>query len=345
MTVTPIDRGQPAARLPESTWRAAVQALSGASEITLACHVNPDGDALGSMLALALALDGLGKRVAASWSGAPIVPPTYASLPGRALTREPAALPRAPELFVTLDTSSRERLGELEALVDAAGTVLVIDHHARGDGFGTIRLVDPAAAATAVVVEELVARLGAPLTRDVAACLYTGLTTDTGSFKYPATTPAVHELAARLLATGIRHDLISREIWDTNPLGYLRLLGEALCRMRSEPDAVGGLGLVWTVTTADDLRRYALTLPEIEGIIDVIRTADVAEVAVIVKSDRDGSRQVSMRTKGRLDVGAVCAQLGGGGHRFAAGFTSYDDVDTTMRQVRAALADAPHLPA
>ncbi len=328
--------------VPEFVWTAAVRLLQDADDVALGCHVNPDGDALGSMLALAQSLQSLGKRVVCSWDGgSPLTVPTaYAGLPGRDLLVEPADFPSAPAVLVALDTGSRDRLGSLAEAVTAAGAVLVVDHHASNEGFGTVGLVDPHAAATAVLVEELIRRLGAKLTADVAACLYTGLTTDTGSFKYASTTPAVHELAGRLLATGIAHDEISRAIWDTNCFTYIQLLGAVLSRIVLEPDAAGGLGLVWTHSTAADLVTYGVGMEELEGVIDVIRTTAEAEVAAVCKQDVDGALKVSMRSKGHIDVGAVAVALGGGGHRLAAGVTSTADVATTMERVRRLLATA-----
>ncbi|MEP6464438.1 MAG: bifunctional oligoribonuclease/PAP phosphatase NrnA [Frankiaceae bacterium] len=338
-------RASRATTLADRDWDAALRLLSKARRVALLCHLHPDGDALGSMLALGIGLRRLGTDVVACWSGGVELPPTYRMLPGREILVPPSTFPPAPSLLVTLDTSSRERLGELEAVLDGAKSVLVIDHHAVGDGFGTHHLIDDTAAATAVVVEELLRRLGVALDAEIATCLYTGLTTDTGSFKYASTTPAVHELAARLLGTGIRHDVLARQIWDTNPFSYLRLLGTALNRAAIDPQAAGGLGVVWTWTSRDELDTYGLTMPEIEGFIDVLRTADSAEVAVVCKGDSDGTVKVSTRSKGQIDVGEICARLGGGGHRFAAGFTSDVGVGETMRSLLQLLASAPHLPA
>lgn len=337
-------RASRATSLTDSQWEVAIDLLEAADDVALLCHLHPDGDALGSMLALGMGLRDRGKRVVASWSDGVQLPPTYRMLPGRDLLVRPRAFPAAPGLLVTLDSSSRERLGALDVALDRAAAVLVVDHHAVGDGFGTHHLVDDTAAATAVVVEELLRRLGVPLSQDIATCLYIGLTTDTGSFKYASTTPAVHQLAARLLGTGIRHDVISRQIWDSNPVGYLRLLGTVLTRAALERAAAGGLGAIWTWTTVADLDEHRLTMPEIEGFIDVIRTADTAEVAVVLKGDHDGTLKVSTRSKGRIDVGEVCAALGGGGHRFAAGFTSDADIAETMGALSKLLAEAPHLP-
>ncbi|MGB8651285.1 MAG: bifunctional oligoribonuclease/PAP phosphatase NrnA [Mycobacteriales bacterium] len=333
--------------LDDEVWGQAVQLLTGCDEATLLCHVAPDGDALGSMLALGLALRARGTAVRASWGSEPFeVPTAYAGLPGLDLLVPADEIPSAPGLVVTFDTGSTDRLGSLGDRVAAAQHTLVIDHHVTNTRFGTVNLVDVRAPATASMVVELLDRLGEPLTREVAACVYTGLVTDTGSFRYVATTPEVHQLAARLLATGIRHDLISRDIWDNAPFGYVKLLGLVCARSVLEPEEVGGLGLVWTAIGVEDLDRYELALSDVEGVIDVVRTTREAEVAVVAKTDpADGLLKMSTRSKGAVDVGAVCAGLGGGGHRFAAGFTSHDPLPVTMARLREALAAAPHLPA
>ena len=335
----------------EADWRDAVRALADADEVCLLCHVSPDGDALGSMLGLGAALRAQGRKVWASFGAANegeafAVPRTYSFLPALDLLVPPSDFPADPALLVTFDTGSADRLGSLVDRLDTAAVSLVVDHHSTNTRYGTLNLVDTSAAATTVVVAGLLDRLGWELTAEVAAPLYTGLITDTGSFRYAATTPAVHELAGRLLATGIRHDLISRAIWDTASLGYVHLLGEVCARAELEPAAVGGLGLVWTMVRAHDLARHGVGMAEVEGVIDIVRLAAEAEVAVVLKEEPDsGILRVSSRSRGAVDLGAVCVSLGGGGHRFAAGFTSYDDVERTLARFRSALEAAPHLPA
>jgi phosphoesterase RecJ-like protein len=330
---------------PDPQWDEAVQLLAGARQVVLACHVGPDGDALGSMIALGVALRRRGTRVLASWGSEPFeVPHAYTFLPGLDLLVPARRVPAAPGLLVTLDTGSEDRLGALADRVASAQDVLVVDHHPTNTRYGSAHLVDDSAAATAVVVAGLLDRLGLPLDADVATALYTGLVTDTGCFKHAATSPDAHRLAARLLATGIRHELITRAIYDTQPFGYVRLLGDVCARAVLEPAAAGGLGLAWAVVEADDLKRHGLGLADVEGVIDVLRTAQEAEVALVVKYDpSDGQHKASARSKGAVDVGAVCTALGGGGHRFAAGFTSRHDADGTVAAFRAALAEAPHL--
>jgi phosphoesterase RecJ-like protein len=332
----------------QQEWSAALAAVGEAREVALLCHVGPDGDALGSMLALGAALRAKGVSVVASFGaadGEPFeVPSSYAFLPAQDLLVKPDDFPAAPEVLVTFDTGSRDRLGSLADRVGTAGTTVVVDHHSTNTRYGTVNLVDTGAAATAVLVAEMLDRLDLPLTAEVAAPLYTGLVTDTGSFKYVATTPSVHELAARLLATGIRHDLISRAIWDSASLPYVRLLGDVCSRAQLDPAAAGGLGLVWTTVVPDDLDRHGLALSDVEGVIDVVRTAQEAEIAAVLKRE-SGSEvvRVSLRSKGSIDVGDMCVPLGGGGHRYAAGFTAEGDVDAALAQLRQALAQAPHV--
>lgn len=331
----------------EADWSRAVALLAGADRVALACHVGPDGDALGSMLALGAALRARGVDVVASWGGEPFeVPAAYAFLPALDVLVPPADFPVAPPLLITLDSGSPDRLGSLADRLGTAGCTVVLDHHANGVPYGDLRLVDDGAAATVVLVAELLDRLGVALTQEVATPLYTGLVTDTGSFKHASTTPSVHALAGRLLATGIRHDLISRAIYDTAPFGYVQLLGRACGRARLDPDAVGGLGLVWTVVEPGDYDGTGLGLAEVEGVIDVLRVTSEAEVALVLKADPvEGGWKASTRSKGGVDVGALCTALGGGGHRFAAGFTAAGEAAEVVARVRAGLAAAPHLPA
>jgi len=332
-----------AVSLPDALWAEAVELLRTTPDATLVCHVAPDGDALGSMLALAHVLRRRAVDVTCTWGDERwAVPASYRWLPGIDTVASPAEVAKTtPSLLVVLDTGSRDRLGVLHPLADRAGAVIVLDHHAHNAGLGGLHLVDSRAAATAAVVEELIRRMGEELDETVATCLYTGLVTDTGSFQHSVTTPAVHALAGRLLAAGARPDEVGRRLWGTRPFGFVQVLGAALSRATLDADGAAGRGVVWTWTTAEDLRAAGIGIDEIEPIIDVIRQAEEADVAAVLKGDVDGSFRVSTRSRGRTDVGAACAALGGGGHRLAAGFTSREDVQTTIAKLRTALADAP----
>jgi bifunctional oligoribonuclease and PAP phosphatase NrnA len=330
----------------EAEWARAVKALTAATEICLACHIRPDADALGSMLAVAHALRDCLPRttVIASFGDRPFEVPRIlrflpgASLPCAGLLRPPEQVPARPQVMVTFDAASPDRLGLLEANAQAAGELIVLDHHASNPGFGTVHLVDPAAAATAVLAFELTDRLGAPLSSEIAHCLYAGLVTDTGSFKYSATTPGVHEMAARLLAAGVDPEAVAHELWDRAPFGYLGMLAAALGRAVLERGEDGRDGLVWTTVTRADRAAFGLPLDAAESVIDVVRRTDEADVAAVLKESDDGQWQVSVRSKGRTDVGRVCVALGGGGHARAAGFTACGTAAETIMAVRRQLS-------
>jgi len=231
-----------------------------------------------------------------------------------------------------------DRLGLLAGSALRAAELIVLDHHESNPGFGTVNLINPGAAATAVLAAELIDRLGVPLTAPIAAGLYTGLVTDTGSFRF-SVTPRVHELAARLIATGLDPDLYARELLDRAPFGYLRVLSAALGRAVLEPGQAGGYGLVWTTVTRQD-RAAAGQLPyEVaESVIDVVRRTDEAEVAVVFKEADDGCWHVSARSKGKVDVARASVRLGGGGHSRAAGFSWCGTVQDALARLRSLLA-------
>jgi bifunctional oligoribonuclease and PAP phosphatase NrnA len=320
----------------EAEWARAVKILSGAPEVCLACHIRPDGDALGSMLAVATALRASGRPVSvlASFGDEPFqTPGILRFLPGRDLLVPPGSYPHQPAVMVTFDAASPDRLGLLAEHAARAAELIVLDHHASSTDFGTVRLVDPAAAATAVLARELIARLGIELTRDIALDLYAGLVTDTGSFKF-STTPATHQLAAELLATGIDPAVVGRELFDRAPFGYLRLLSAVLGRAALEPEAAGGRGLVWTTVTRADRAPARLPLDSVEAVIDVLRRTDEAEVAVVLKESDQGAWLVSARSKGLIDVGRACQALGGGGHAQAAGFTATGTAEDAVAALR-----------
>jgi phosphoesterase RecJ-like protein len=331
---------EPAGTIAEADWSAALTAikeLPPEPSVLLVCHVNPDGDALGSMLGCGLGLVQAGLAVQATFPAPFELVPPFDQLPGQELLIDPAHAPAAPDLLICLDAASASRLGEIADRLDTAGAAIVIDHHASNTGFGGIHLVDPKAAATSVVVEELLRRLGVPLDERIAECLYVALSTDTGSFKFELTSPAVHELAARLLATGLRPAEIARRLFDSRPFGAMKLYGEVLARATLEPAAAEGAGLVWSYATLADLDRHGQRRHVLEGLIDAVRVAEEADVACVLKQVGPFEWLVSLRSKGCVDVGRVAVGLGGGGHRLAAGFTANGSVDEIVAVIRAAI--------
>ena len=332
----------------EDDWSRAAALLDAASSVAMVCHVEPDGDALGSMLALQRFLQRRGKTTVASYGSSgpahePLaIPPQYTFLPGLDGLVKADDFPDAPDLLIAFDTASIGRLGTLRSAVAAAKTVIVIDHHARGEAFGDIRLCDEGAAATAQLVDRLIGYMGGDLDREMATCLYVALVTDTARFQYANTTPEVMELGARLISYDIDHAAINRQVWSAHSFGYLKVLGRVMDRATLVPEA----GLAWTSLHQHDLSDLGIAMQETEGLIDVLHGLEAAECALICKEQpRTGSPaptwKASLRSKGAVDVGKVAERLGGGGHRFSAGFTATGQLEEVVSSVAAELGAQP----
>ena len=317
--------------------RAAAELVASANDVTLVAHVHPDADALGSALALGMALRQRGATVRVTFGEPAQTPQSLRALDVANLIVSPDQVPAQPELLVALDTASRGRLGFLADRVDTAGAVLVIDHHATNGRFGTHHLVDAGAEATAVLVLELLDALDVALDEPIARCLYAGLVTDTSCFR--RADPGTHAIAARLLAAGVDPDATTRELLDTHPFGWLAMLGAVLGRARFEPASAQGLGLVHTTVRLAD--AAGLRSEEVESVVDLVRTVSEAEVAAVLKEVGPDRWTVSLRAKQRLDVSAAAAELGGGGHRLAAGFTADGTSENLLDALRTALHRAP----
>ena len=319
--------------MTEGTLREAAATIANATEIALACHVNPDGDALGSMLGLFHVLRAADLPVVASFPTPFVVAPHYRDLPGLDQLAKPEDFPVSPDVMVTFDCGSLARLADLAPAASAAGTLIVIDHHISNECYGTINVVEPDAAASGWVVQQLIDELGLPLTRDAAVCLYAALVCDTGRFQYETTTPAVFDLARRLTEFDVPIARLSRALFEEHRFAYLKLLGEAL----EAAELVREQRFVWTAVTQDMLKRHDVTLDEVEGLIDIVRRTSEAEVTCVLKEEADGSVRVSLRSLGDVDVRRIAEVNGGGGHRFAAGFTSTLDIPTVVARIQAAL--------
>ncbi|HTK16374.1 MAG TPA: bifunctional oligoribonuclease/PAP phosphatase NrnA [Acidimicrobiia bacterium] len=311
----------------------ASRAISGAPRVVLACHVNPDGDALGSMLALHHVLLAAGIDSVATFPNPFVVAPHYRDLPGLELMTAPDLVELEPPVLITFDSGALSRLGDLETRAKAATELIVVDHHASNERYGTINVIDERAAASGVLVRRLIDELGLPLTHDAAVCLYAALVCDTGRFQYESTTTDVFELARELACFDLPIASLSRVLFEEHRFAYLKLTADVLSRA----ELVADKKFVWAKVTQADLGRHDVTFEEIEGLIDLVRRTREAEVACVLKEASDGAWRVSLRSLGSVDVCKIAEREGGGGHRFAAGFTSDDPAEAVIQRILAAL--------
>lgn len=312
----------------------AVRVLSEATTVSLACHVNPDADALGSMLGLSNYLREHGKNTDCSFPNDPFHPPRWVELlPGHDALISPKRFPKQPAVMVTCDVAAMDRLAMLGATAVRAKEVIWIDHHKSNEGLGTIPLIDPTASSTCEMVARLIEAMGGGMSDDTATCLYAGLVTDTGRFQYEAVRPETLRLGAELREHDFDHTQLIQALYEDNGAPYLKLMGVALQRLTLDPEA----DLVWSYLTQGDLSEAGVDPSEADDLIDTIRTAREADVAAVVKQQRDGRFKVSMRSRGGHDVAEVAQIFGGGGHRLAAGYTSRHGLAGTVERMRAAL--------
>ncbi|MGA8124747.1 MAG: bifunctional oligoribonuclease/PAP phosphatase NrnA, partial [Mycobacterium sp.] len=269
----------------------AAKVLDDAATVGVVCHVHPDADTIGAGLALALVLDRCGKTVQVGFAAPAALPESLRSLPGGRLLVDPDAMRRDVDLVVTVDIPSINRLGDLRDMAADGQEVLVIDHHASNQLFGTANFVEPSADSTTMMVAELLDAWGKPIDADVAYCLYAGLTTDTGSFRWASA--RAYRLAARLVELGIDNAAITRSLMDTHPFAWLAMLSRVLGSAQLLPDAVGGRGLVYAVVRNQEWT--SARSEEVESIVDIVRTTQQAEVAAVFKEIEPQQWSVSMR--------------------------------------------------
>lgn len=315
-------------------WNAAVDAVASADSVAVACHVNPDGDALGSLFAASLGLRSLGKKTWATWPASPIeVPSGYTFLPGVDALVAPEDLPEA-SAYLALDCGAGDRLGAVEEVFRGAPVSINIDHHPGNDLFAKFNLVVEDTSSTAELTTRFLQDLGVQIDRDIAICIYTGIVTDTGNFQYTNASPDTLRLAADLLELGVPKTEISQQVYGTAPYGFLRLAGRVLDRTELKEEE----RFLYSTVTRADLRTTGVQMEETDGLIDLLRSTRDADVVAIFKEQGDGTYRVSMRSKVGLNVGAIARANGGGGHDLAAGFTT-TDVPGAVADIVARLRD------
>ncbi len=316
-------------------------ALQQAQRILVLTHVNPDGDAIGSMLGLWHTLQRMGKTVTALASSE--LPEYVTVLPG--IDQVQVYAPGSPlppsDLIWMVDTASLERVGRIyddHASTLTAQPLIIVDHHATNDGKGQLNLIMPSMASCAELLYLLLRTMDVTLTPEAATCLLLGITTDTQSFQTSSTNPQSLRVAAELLEVGADHDHIIRSVYYATPYSTLQLIGLSLSQVQREDD------LIWTHISQEMLQ---LTAAEDEAGDDVVRAMQrVAGVraCVLFKERSNGDIKISLRSTPGIDVSVIARQWGGGGHVQAAGATLQMNLEAARQavlpQVRAALAHA-----
>jgi phosphoesterase RecJ-like protein len=315
----------------------ALRELRSAEKLIVVTHENPDGDALGSLVAMREVLTSLGKDSPAFIDAREFpLPQEYRFLPlDDVLTSPPDDLEQRTAVF--LDCGSLER-NPAEAFRRPGMHILNIDHHHDNTQFGTVNLVDPAASCTAEIVWDLMHGLGVAPTPEIAEALYVGLITDTGRFMYENTGPRAHVMAAELIEAGVDVPELYRRVYEGVPYGKLTLLARGLAKTRRYDNG----RLTLTELDACDFAESGAEESYSEGVVDHLRAVEGTAVAALVRdriSAGDGERKVSLRASDdRVDVSRIARLQGGGGHRQAAGFTTAMELDELVAFLRSALA-------
>jgi phosphoesterase RecJ-like protein len=313
---------------------AAAAAVRDHDRFLLTTHENPDGDALGSVLAMKLALDQLGKDAVMYLYGQVPLPAEYGFMKLDSLKRE--LPPDADErVLIALDCANESRLGRDEpSLVDRAPLVLDIDHHHDNTRFGSVNVIVANASCTAEILRDLLALLDVGLTPEIAEALYIALVTDTGRFQYTNTTPHALRLAAELVEAGADLHRVFQGVYESVEFAKLKLLARALDRA----EVYDGGRLVISYLLQEDFLSLGAVEPYSEGIIDYLRAVEGSDMAVLIREPptRGGPKhRISLRSRSdELDVSVIARKSSGGGHRQAAGFSSELPLDELIAFIR-----------
>jgi phosphoesterase RecJ-like protein len=299
---------------PSPAQRQAIALIQKSSSIYLGAHIRPDGDAIGSVLGLALALEAEGHRVARLCAYP--VQESYRFLSGVELFRS-SPPDWTAGLGIVIDCDGISRLGELEPVFSALPHLIDIDHHSGNNAFGEVRLVDPTAAAAALITYRLLEAAGFPITPAIATCFYTSLLDDTGRFAHPNTTADALSVAAELVTRGAEPAPISKKLFFEQSVNALRLLGRALSGITLHHDGQ----VVTSIIHLSDIAAVDAQPSDTEGVIDYLRSIRGPQVAALFTELEGGQVRVSLRSDGLPQVNRIAALFGGGGHPGAAGCT------------------------
>lgn len=312
-------------------WEGVIEHIESARTIAVSGHTNPDGDALGSALALGHSVRAAypDKRVDMILADDDVIPRIYRFLPGADELTPAVVHDEVYDLFVSVDAPSLERLNDAAVVAKRALGRVCIDHHPAREEFAEMAVRVPSAAATAVLVTELIDVAGWPCTPDIATCLLTGVMTDTGRFQYQNADPSAFACASRLVDAGAQPSKIALEVYQSQRLAYLHL--ESIVMSRIETRCAGRIAFSYAY--ARDLKECGVKSAECDGLVDLVRQVEGAELILFLRETDEGSVRGNLRSKGSQDVSGVAVELGGGGHTAAAGFTLGKTVEQAVVEV------------
>jgi bifunctional oligoribonuclease and PAP phosphatase NrnA len=315
-------------------FRRALQVIDTYRDFILTTHLNPDGDGLGCESALSLALTCLGKNVTVV--NAHPTPDIYSFLPNRETFQVASRHDRHHEVAIMLECPDVGRTGGVLEIPGGADVIINLDHHAFNTRYGTINLIDPTAAAVGEQVWDLLTALDCPVDKRMAIGIYTAIATDTGHFQYASVTPRTHRIVAQLLELGLEVGYLNEQIYERTPAAALHLLALALCGVQYNDRR----NLGWFSVTRQMLASAGARENQTENFVNYVRAVDGVEVAGFFMEMADGRIKISLRSRGRVDVSAVAHELGGGGHRRAAGAQLPGPLSAAQARVLSALEDA-----
>ena len=314
--------------------RRIIDTIRPLQRICVVGHLRPDGDCIGSQLGLALALINSGKDVVC-WNQDP-VPPKLRFLDSHQIFEKPRP-GRTFDAVIATDSASYERLGAVCEHITDRQVLINIDHHASNTRFGDINWVAPREPASGILIFRLLREAGWPITQPIADCLFTAISTDTGSFQYPTTRPATYHVAGELVKRGADLATISNQVYNSYPLSRVKLLGHVFNSFRLQHE--DQIGYFWL--RPDDFVRTGATVEDTEGLIDHIRAIETVIVACVFEEVEPNLTRISLRSKSEaVDVNAIASQFGGGGHKAAAGARITGKPAATQRAVLAAIKQA-----
>lgn len=318
------------------SFREATRFVSEGDRFLVVSHVDPDGDAIGSTLAVGHLLHLLGKR--AVMVNASPVPAKYGKLPGvEEIVKLQELRDASPfDRVIAVDVADVERMGDCRSLITSDALLLNIDHHRTNNRFGTHHLINPDAAATAEILYDWIESMEIQWTKELATCVYTGLLTDTGGFRYSNTTPSVMKRAARLLEFGVDAPWIAEQVLETLTIGQLNLLRRGLSTLRLSEDG----RIAWMWLTLQDFSESGAGEGDLDGIVNYARNVIGVEVGILFRQLKSGAVKVSLRSRRRVDVSEVAGFFGGGGHARAAGCTVAGTRDEVERRVLLRVSEA-----